>query len=83
MRRCMRRFTRLEKKKWVLRTLIYPVRDSILDLVLFPVVGHLYSFSIDIGFDENVVVCDVSLKNKTRSTDFDDFNYKLTCKKCT
>lgn len=67
----MSKCTRLEKK-WVLRTLIYPVRDSILDLVLFPVVGHLYSFSIDTGFDENVVVCDVSLKNKMWSIGFDE-----------
>lgn len=40
----------------MLPTLIYPVGDTIKDLILFPIVSHLHSFSADVGFEKNVEV---------------------------
>lgn len=52
------------KKTPVKLTPIYPVRDTIKDLILFSIVGHLHSFSSYIGFEKNVVVWNISLQNK-------------------
>lgn len=56
-----------EKEIIMSLTLIHPVRNTVKDLILFPIVCQLHSFiSTDIRFEKNVEVWNVGLKKKSK-----------------